>query len=127
MCTAPGSAKGSVPAGSVGVLSAVLWLPDALNVMGSSIIEKEEDSIHAGGLQRCLESLHRQTFGACCIAQQKIFSEASLIEVPFSQHSIDFIERRCSASRLKYFGLCWLVQTQPLLRNSSSAVSIASF
>ena len=92
MCTAPGSAKGSVPAGSVGVLSAVLWLPDALNVMGASIIEKEEDSIHAGGLQLCLESLHRQTFGACCIAQQMIFSEASLIEVPFPQHSIDFIE-----------------------------------
>ena len=127
MCTAPGSAKGSAPAGSVGVLSAVLWLPDAFNVMGVSIIEKEEDCIHSGGLQLCLESLHRQTFGGCVIAQQMLLSEASLIEVPFSQHSIDFIERRCSASRLKYFGLCWLFQTQPLLRTSSSAVSMERF
>ena len=72
MCTAPGSAKGSVPAGSVEVLSAVLRLPDALNVMGASIIGKEEDSIHVGGLQLCLESLHRQTFGCFVIAQQML-------------------------------------------------------
>ena len=92
MCTASGSAKGSVQADCLSVVNALLWLPDALNALGASIIEKEEERVHAGGLQLCLDSLHRQTFGASGIAQQMLLSEVSLIEVPFSQHSIDFIE-----------------------------------
>ena len=48
--------------------------------MVASIIEKEEDLAH------------RQTFGVSGIAQQMLLSEASLLEVAFSQHSIDFID-----------------------------------
>ena len=54
------SAIGCIPAGSTGVVSAMLWLPEAFHVLASSIIEKDEDRIHASGLQRCLESMHRQ-------------------------------------------------------------------
>ena len=92
MLGASGSAKCSLPAESVAVVNAVLWLPDDLNEMVASIIEKEEDLAHASGLQRCLQSLHRQTFGVSGIAQQMLLSEASLLEVAFSQHSIDFID-----------------------------------
>ena len=74
------------------VVSAVLWLPDDLNVRASSIVENEEDPAQASGLQRCLQSLHRQTLGASGIAQQMLLSESSLLEVAFSQQSIDFIE-----------------------------------
>ena len=86
------SAKCSVLAASVEVVTAVLWLPDDLNAMGASIIEKEEDRICAGGLQRCLDSMHRQTFGVSSIAQQMLLSESTLMDVAFSKHSIDFIE-----------------------------------
>ena len=92
MLSASGSAKCSLPAESVAVVNAVLWLPDDLNEMVASIIEKEEDLAHASGLQRCLQSLHRQTFGVSGIAQQMPLSGFSLLEVAFSQHSIDFIE-----------------------------------
>ena len=74
------------------VVSAVLWLPDDLNVRASSIVENEEDPAQASGLQRCPQSLQRQTPGASGIAQQMLLSEFSLLEVAFSQHSIDFIE-----------------------------------
>ena len=56
MLSASGSAKCSLPAESVAVVNAVLWLPDDLNEMVASIIEKEEDLAHASGLQRCLQS-----------------------------------------------------------------------
>ena len=69
MLSASGSAKCSLPAESVAVVNAVLWLPDDLNEMVASIIEKEEDLAHASGLQRCLQSLHRQTCGVSGIAQ----------------------------------------------------------
>ena len=92
MLSASGSARCSLPAESVAVVNAVLWLPGDLNEMVASIIEKEEDLAHASGLQRCLQSLHRQTFGVSGIAQQMLLSEASLLEVAFSQHSIDFID-----------------------------------
>ena len=86
------SAIGSVPAEPGPVVNAVLWLPDDFNQMGAQIIVKEEDRAHAGGLQRCLDSLQRQTFEASAIAQQMLLSEASLLEVAFSQYRIDFIE-----------------------------------
>ena len=47
MRSSAGSAIGSVPADSVAVVNTVLWLPEDLNVMGASIIEKEEDRTHA--------------------------------------------------------------------------------
>ena len=90
--TASGAASGSVPAESMAIVRAVLWLPDDLNIMGASIIENEEDQTHAGGLQRCLEALHRQTFGVPGITQQMLLSETSLQEVALTQHSIDFIK-----------------------------------
>ena len=74
MLSASGSAKCSLPAESVAVVNAVLWLPDDLNEMVASIIEKEEDLAHASGLQRCLQSLHRQTFEVSGIAQQMLLS-----------------------------------------------------
>ena len=89
---ASGSAKCSPPANAVAVVSAVLWLPDDLNVRAAASVEKEEDPAQAGGLQRCLQSLHSQMFGASGIAQQMLLSEFSLLEVAFSQHSIDFTE-----------------------------------
>ena len=111
MLGASGSAKCSLPANSAAVVnamlcvphlqtpanwaavvSAVLWLPDDLDVRAASIVENEEDPAQASGLQRCLQSLHRQTLGASGIAQQMLLSEFSLLEVAFSQHSIDFIE-----------------------------------
>lgn len=58
------SAKGFVPAGEMSAVSAVLWLPDAFYVLASPMIEKEEDRTHASGLQRCLDSLHRQATGS---------------------------------------------------------------
>ena len=70
----------------------MLWLPDDLQRMGASLIEKEEDQIHAGGLQRCLDSLLRQTFKVSGIALQTLFSAALFDDVPFSQHGIDFSE-----------------------------------
>ena len=74
------------------VVSAVLWLPDDLNVRASSIVENEEDPAQASGMQCCLQSLQRHTLGASGVAQQMLVSEFSLLEVAFSQHSIDFIE-----------------------------------
>ena len=78
--SASASVRGSVPTEAVPVVNAVLWLPDDLNAMGASIIEKEEDRTHAGGLQRCLDSLHRQTFGVPGIAQEMLLS-LSLIHI----------------------------------------------
>ena len=62
---------------SLPAVTGVLWLPDDFAAMVARIIEQEEDRIHAGGLQRCLDSLHRQTLGASGIAQQ-IFVERGL-------------------------------------------------
>ena len=89
---ASGSAKCSPPAKSVAIVSAVLWLPDDLNARAASLVENEEDPAQASSLQRCLQSLQRQTLGASGIAQQMLLSEFSLLEDAFSQHSIDFIE-----------------------------------
>ena len=69
-----------------------LWHPDDLNVRAASIVENEEDPAQASGMQRCLQSLQRHTLGASGVAQQMLVSEFSLLEVAFSQHSIDFTE-----------------------------------
>ena len=82
----------------------MLWLPGDLNEIVASTIEKEEDQAHASGLQRCLQSLHRQTFGVSGIAQQMLLSDASLLEVAFSQHSTDFIEGVAPHRVENYFG-----------------------
>ena len=92
MLGASGSAQCSLPADSPAVVNATLWLPDDLNAMAALIIEREEDQAHRSGLQRCLQSLHRQTFGASGVAQQTLLSEATLLEVAFPQHCIDFTE-----------------------------------
>ena len=74
--SASSSAKGSVPARLEAPVRVKLWLPDDLQRMGASLIEKEEDQIHAGGLQRCLDSLLRQMFEVSGIAQQTLFTQA---------------------------------------------------
>ena len=61
MLGAPGSANCSLPANSVVVANAMLWLPDDLNVRRASIVEKEEDPAQAGGLQTAYRGLSEAT------------------------------------------------------------------
>ena len=60
--------------------------------MVSEITESEEDEVAAGGLQRCLNSLHRQTSGVDGVSQKLCWSGAKLEEVTFTEYNLAFTE-----------------------------------